>query len=343
MSHRHHRRSILLAGTMILLLAGSASAQGGFAGPIFGLDTSPNGATLVADTGAGIVVVKGDRQSVVDLPGATDVSAVGNQMWWVTRTGEDPEHDSGQGLYRVTGGNAELVANLFEVEATDPDGRGVDSNPFDVQALGGGAALVVDSGGNDLLRVNRRGNVEVLAIFPDDLLRTANFKSLVGCPASGDEFCGAPDAIPGQPVPTSVAVGPDGYYYVGELKGFPAPTNQSRVWRISPNASRAMCGSSPDCQLVFDGGFTSIIDLAFGPDGALYVAELDEASWAAVEILQQPTGGTVNRCDLGTLVCTEVATDLNILTAITFAKDGTLLAAVDALVPGLAGIVEVPR
>jgi hypothetical protein len=30
-------------------------------------------------------------------------------------------------------------------------------------------------------------------------------------------------------------------------------------------------------------GFTSIVDLTFGPDGTLYDVELDEASWAALE------------------------------------------------------------
>lgn len=45
---------------------------------------------------------------------------------------------------------------------------------------------------------------------------------------------------------------------------------------------------------VFDGGSTSIIDLVFGPDGDLYVAEMDELSWAAVEIFGAGAGGEVN-------------------------------------------------
>jgi hypothetical protein len=92
---------------------------------------------------------------------------------------------------------------------------------------------------------------------------------------------------------------------------------------------------------VFDGGFTSIIDLAFGPDGRLYVAELDEGSWAAVEIFGAVTGGTINACDLSTSTCEEVATGIQVLTAITFGKDGTLWATRNALTPGAAEVVAI--
>jgi hypothetical protein len=255
--------------------------------------------------------------------------------------------DSGQGLHRVSQGGTKLIANLFAFEqANDPDGAGVDSNPFDVASLGGNAALVVDAGGNDLLRVDNQGNVEVLATFPDEVVSTANLQNLVGCPNPAiPDFafiCNIP-MMPAQAVPTSVVVGPDGYYYVGELKGFPAPAGASNIWRVSPNASGAECGSSPDCVKVFDGGFTSIIDLAFGADGKLYVAELDEQSWFAVEVLGGGVGGTISACDLSTLAVEEVATGIPILTAITFGKDGTLWATENALIPGLAQVVEIPQ
>ena len=89
--------------------------------------------------------------------------------------------------------------------------------------------------------------------------------------------------IPAQPVATSVAVGPDGAYYVGELKGFPAPTGSLGCGGSSPGARNVQCGESTKCTLVLD-GFTSIIDLAFGPDGRLNVAQIDDASWLAMEI-----------------------------------------------------------
>ena len=193
------------------------------------------------------------------------------------------------------------MANLFEAEVRlNPDGNDPsDSNPFDVHALSGHAALVADAGANALLRANKLGTVQVVASFPESLVSTDNIKELAGCPDSGADFCFLPDMMPAQPTPTSVAVGPDGSMYVGELRGFPGPTGESSVWWIAPGSTRARCGSSPNCVMVLE-GFTSIIDLAFGPDGILYVAELDEASWTAVEIFQSPTGGTINSCDLAT-------------------------------------------
>ncbi len=110
--------------------------------------------------------------------------------------------------------------------------------------------------------------------------------------------------IPAQPVATSVAIGPDGAYYVGELKGFPAPTGESRVWRIEPGSRNVRCGESKKCTVVLD-GFTSIIDLAFGPDGRLNVAQIDDASWLAME-LGAGVGGSVRACNLQTKACSTV-------------------------------------
>ena len=218
----------------------------------------------------------------------------------------------------------------------------LESNPFDVQSLDGETALVADAAANDLLRVNNEGVVEVLAIFPNEFVSTGNIKSLFGCPEGPPNICELPAAIPAQAVPTSIAIGPDGWYYVGELKGFPAPTDESRIWRIAPWASWADCGDSTDCQVVFNGGFTSIIDLAFGPDGLLYVVELDEASWFAGELPGGPTTGTINACDIDLLVCIEVESDLVLPSAITFGKDGTLWSTEFALIPPFAGVIAIP-
>lgn len=313
----------------------------GFASPLFGLDAAPNGDILVADAGAGVANAAGGLE--IDLPGVTDVASLGRGSMWASRAGMIPTEDSGQSLYRISQGQTRLIANLFAYEeAQNPDGAEVDSNPFDVASLGGSAALVADAGGNTLLRVRVNGQVETVAVFPVALASTSNFNQLAGCPPT-DPFCatGGAEFIPAQAVPTSVAVGPDGYYYVGELKGFPAPTNESSVWRIAPGTTDAMCPSA-SCTKVLDGGFTSIIDLVFGPDGRLYVVELDEASWAAVEIFGLVTGGTVNACDLGTGTCEEVATGLPVVTAAAFGRGDQLWVTENALVPGVAQVVALP-
>ena len=146
--------------------------------------------------------------------------------------------------------------------------------------------------------------------------------------------------IPAQPVATSVAVGPDGAYYVGELKGFPAPTGSLGCGGSSPGARNVQCGESKKCALVLD-GFTSIIDLAFGPDGRLNVAQIDDASWLAMEI-GAGVGGSVHACNPATddlaSECDELVDEVPILTSITY-RGSALWGSILALVPGGADVV----
>ena len=75
-----------------------------------------------------------------------------------------------------------------------------------------------------------------------------------------------PSRTQGRPtdaVPTAVALGPDGAYYVGELTGAPFTVGAARVYRVVP-------GKDPEVCLE---GFTTIIDLTFGPDCSLYVLQ----------------------------------------------------------------------
>ncbi len=165
--------------------------------------------------------------------------------------------------------------------------------------------LVADAAANDILHVQANGTVDWVAVLtPVDL---------------------PPGQIDPQPVPTSVAIGPDGAYYVGELTGFPGTPGLARVWRIAPGSRHVFCPSTA-CALVAS-GFTSIMDLAFGPDGTLYVVEFDEAGWLGVEdngFAKTPAGGTVNACNVGTGVCSIVASNLSLPTAIAVDKTGGL-------------------
>lgn len=344
---------ILLLSLMVsLLVPGIVSADAlpgyNFASPIFGLGVAPDDSLLVADAGAGIVELrKGEGALVAALPGVSDVAAIGRGvMWAVTGGGEG---DLAGRLFRVSRGDTRVVADLQAFEAAvNPDGGEIDSNPYSVVALPG-KALVADAGGNSLLVVNNNGNVDWVATFPDQLASTDNAKNLLGCPDTIPDLafvCDLPAAIPAQAVPTSIAVGPDGAYYVGELTGFPGALGISRVWRIEPGTLHAECGSSPACSVVAS-GFTSIVDLAFGPDGSLYVLEMDEASFLAVELgffgLPGATlGGTVNVCSPGSWSCSVVAGGLFFPTAIDVDRQGTVYAAVGALIPGMAQVVTVP-
>ena len=171
-------------------------------------------------------------------------------------------------------------------------------------------------------------------------LPISHAKALYGCPQQGPAIVCNNDTLPAQGVATSVVVGPDGAFYVGELKGIPAPRGRSRVWRIEPGSRHAVCGTSPACRVVAS-GFTSIIDLAMGPDGTLYVVEMDEESWLAMQ-LGKGTGGSVNACNTRTWQCTQVATGLPMLSAVAVDGRGTIYNVTNALIPGQASVSVLP-
>ena len=139
------------------------------------------------------------------------------------------------------GGPWKVVADVSAHEASEnPDNSPVkDTNPYGVLAEPG-ARIVADAGANALLQVQPNGGISTIAVFPS-----------------------RPQGRSTDAVPTSVVVGPDGAYYVGELTGFPFTPGAARVYRVVP-------GAAPE---VFRDNFKTIIDIAFGRDGSLYVLE----------------------------------------------------------------------
>ena len=131
----------------------------------------------------------------------------------------------------------------------NPDEQDVNTNLYDL-LIEDNTAYVIDAGGNDLLSQRAFGDkVNLEAVFPT---RTTT-----------DPLTG--QAVTWQPVPTSVAVGSDGAFYVGELTGFPFQANTAQVYRINAE------GQSE----IYAGGFTNISDIAFDRSGGLYVLEYD--------------------------------------------------------------------
>ncbi len=154
-------------------------------------------------------------------------------------------------------GGAEVLADPWAFERdNNPDVTAgsplVDSNPVGV-AVDRGRLLIADAGGNTVLRVNRRGRIDVLALFANR--------------PTPSPF-GGPD-IPMNAVPTSVVADGHGGYYVSQLTGFPFPVGGSWIWHVDRR------GGEPVPAL---DGFTNVMDLAVGRDGTLYVLELDHNS-----------------------------------------------------------------
>ena len=172
------------------------------------------------------------------------------------------------GNYAVPFNDVDLAAHE---EAEDPDGAGPDSNPYGVLALRDWR-VAVDAGGNSLL-----------AALPDDTVLTLTTFPTRTVPAPPLPFPDAPPPgtpTPMQSVPTAVAIGPDGAYYVGELTGFPFPVGEARVYRVVP-------GEEPT---VYASGFNAIIDLAFDAEGNLYVLEIFEQGVLGAELSGNITG-----------------------------------------------------
>jgi hypothetical protein len=338
-------RKLLLGLTVLavsVLAQAASAAPADFASPLFGLDRGHRASVLlVADAGQGVVRMSGGQSNlVVSLPGVTDVAVRNPHSLWALTS--EVFGSSGSKLYIVRDGVAHAFADLhaFEV-ANNPHPASVETDPFDVLNRRNGAAVVADAAGNDIIHVARDGTMKVIAVLPDEVVPTDNAKRLVGCPNPSDpsnqEICDLPAQIPAEPVATSVTQAPDGGLYVGELKGFPAPLHHSRVWHIDPGTRNAHCGTDPRCQLVFD-DFTSIIDLRWF-QGTLYVEQIDDQSFLAVE-LEQPTTGSVWACDVTSHECEKVAGGKPIMTAIAFRQNGSMWGTINALIPGQADVIR---
>lgn len=130
----------------------------------------------------------------------------------------------------------------------------INSNPYALIPLAGGEFGVIDAGANTFWNVGSDlATITPLAVLP------AQPNPLFGTPGGGGPFY--------QPVPTSVAVGPGGSYFISQLSGYPFKQGGANIYSVPSG------GGAPT---VAFSGFTTIIDLAFGPDGQLYVLQLTE-------------------------------------------------------------------
>jgi hypothetical protein len=285
------------------------------------------------------LVTKGSRAGTVNGLGSVPATfiapalAMGGRGQTFVLTAGGPPGTGAATLYRWTpgAGGARVVADIAAYQVTDPDPFNVtlppeESNPFGVALLADGSVLVSDAANNDLLRVYPNGTIVTVARLKP---------RVVPIPA---EIGGGP-AVPSEAVATSVTVGTDGYYYVGELRGFPATPGTSQVWRIAPDSVNAVCDpetpTSGACQRYAD-GFTSIVALGAGPDGSIYVVELVKQSWLQWEegLVDPPIGGLF-RIPPGGGAPTELAADQLILPAgVAVARDGTVHVTAPVFGPG---------
>jgi hypothetical protein len=203
--------------------------------------------------------------------------------------------------------------------AANPDGGPVDSNPYGILGQKNKRALVTDAGGNDLLQVGKKKKgVSLVALFPSRSTTPAHS----GC-AAPPGFGPSSDSVP-----TSVSVGPDGAYYVGELTGAPFCSGNANVYRVPPGMPPGLV-TAPYCS-----GFTTIIDLTWGPDGNLYV--LEHSTGPAFFALP----GDVVRVGPG-CAKTQVVSGLNQPGSLAFGRDGKLYISLNSTSVGNGQVVRV--
>jgi sugar lactone lactonase YvrE len=249
-----------------------------------GIDVGASGHVFVAEAGAGrIDVIRGGRLStwLGGLPTATSPEgettgptnvAVHGDGNVVAVVGGGPQQVDARFNSVISARPARVIADIQAYVNAHPDTTDLDqppnptdSNPYGAAWLNNRQTLVTDAANNTLLLVNRNGSVQTVAKFPNELISTA-----------GAPIPNLPPMLPAEAVPTTVTIGPDGYWYVGELKGFPFTPGTSRIWRVAPWARDVTCSpaaTSGACTLYRD-GFTAVTGIDFGPDGSLYVVEI---------------------------------------------------------------------
>ena len=274
---------VLSAGAAAALL--TETVAGGLSNPR-GLGLGPGGRLLVAQIDAGVLSeIRAGRDSASvstiaefegqygddRVGGPVDVAAHGRGNTYVLISG-GASAPAAQLLRVQPNGRTTLVADIGAYQQTDPDPFDKEnfpeqSNPNGLTIIDGDNFLVTDAANNDLLHITKQGVIETVARFP---LRRIPFP--IG-PNAGQ-------IVPAEAVPTAVAVGPDRAWYVSELVGFPFTPGTSRIWRVEPGTTDWTCddtATTGPCT-VYATGFTSIIDLAFGPDDTMYVLELAKNS-----------------------------------------------------------------
>lgn len=208
------------------------------------------------------------------------------------------------------------VADVAGFEASDnPDAAVVDSNPFAMAVLDDGALAITDAGGNSLVQVGPDGTITTLAVFPERQVETMD----------GGE-------VPMNAVPTGLAVGSEGEYYVGQLTGFPFPPGGANVYSVAAG------GADPE---VVAEGFTNVIDVAITPSGDLYVLEFNAGGMLNVDPADPSTlaGDLIRVGADGTQEV--VVSGLVAPTAVALADDGTIYVTNNGVMAGAGQVLSI--
>ena len=261
----------------------------------------PSASVVRIDAGCPVLVAGGlpsSADGIGGVLGAEDLAILGGQLYASVDGGGAVHGNAGQpsGVYRILGdGTAELVADLSAWVRANP----VANMPpdFDPDAAGyslvadeaTGTFWVVDPNSGQILQVGLDGSVSRIADFSE-----------------------------GHPVPTGLAAAPQGGVYVGFLTAVPFPENASRVVYVAPD------GAVTDVWT----GLTALTDVAVGPDGTLYAAEISTGNLMEPPFMVPGSGRVVRQRGES---AETVASGLMFPSSLAFGPDGMLYVASPAL------------
>lgn len=246
-------------GNLYVAEAGVAGAQMTAAEDPYGASAS---VSVIAPDGTRNVVVAGLISYREGNPlGAHDIIVTDESYWILLGETSDfriPFTHALVELDRDTG-RVKTFVDLLSLELEqDPDNNpNEQSNPVDMAIAPDGSITIANAGCNCLMSWSAEAGLSVLAAW--------DFES-------------------DNPVPTSVAYGPDGDLYVGFLTGFPFPQGGSRIERWS------------DGELVETyEGLTAVTSLLVTDDGTIYAVELGvfDQGWNPGRVVMIQDGNVV--------------------------------------------------
>ncbi len=224
------------------------------------------------------------------------------------------------------------VADIANYElANNPDGGDVGSNPLGF-VIDGNKLVAVDAGANDLLSVNTGGsNLQTITTFPEDILTNPVFppsntpsNEPAQVPSQGEVVR---SQFATQPVPSGVAKGPDGAYYISQFTGFPFPEGGAKIYRVGADGKPT----------VFADGFTQLTDLEFDPAGNLYALQYaNQSAWKG-----NFDGSVIKIAPNGTRTTLLNGNGLESPSALTIGADGAVYVTNRGDRPGLGQVLRI--
>lgn len=214
---------------------GDISVPGGRAPILVGATGQVTRVTPAGDRTA--VVLGLASQAVGQSRGASDIKITDDAIWLAL--GEAPTlFPFSMGLVELSRPDMRIrrFIDMYSLEAAEnPDEDIVASNPTDFAVAPDGTIYTVDASCNCMFSWSEANGLQIAAVWP-----------------IGDM----------SPVPTSVAVAPNGDLYVGFLTGFPFPEGGAWIERWSGGELAETIG-----------GLTMVTDVFIAADGTLYAVE----------------------------------------------------------------------